>query len=80
MEGMKEALAGIGEAAAVTGQDIGNLTYAIQGADTPYQRAILFALNNTGKHIYAGTADPEVVAKRRKANKVARKQRKVNRG
>ncbi len=42
---------------------------------------ILKALNNPrlGKHIYAGTADPAVVAKRRKANKVARKQRKVNR-
>lgn len=41
---------------------------------------ILKALNNPrlGKHIYAGTADPAVVAKRRKANKVARKQRKVN--
>lgn len=44
------------------------------------QTMILLALNNPrlGKHIYAGTADPVVVAKRRKANKVARKQRKVN--
>lgn len=45
------------------------------------QTMILLALNNPklGKHIYAGTADPVAVAKRRKANKVARKQRKVNR-
>lgn len=46
------------------------------------QMLILKALNNPklGKHIYAGTADPVVVSKRRKANKVARKQRRVNRG
>lgn len=44
---------------------------------------ILKALNNPrlGKHIYNGSVRefrPEVVEKRRKANKVARKQRKVN--
>lgn len=46
-----------------------------------FQTIILLALNNPkrGKHIYGGTADPVVVAKRRKANKMARKQRKVNR-
>lgn len=46
-----------------------------------FQTMILLALNNPrlGKHIYGGTADPVTVAKRRKANKVARKQRKVNR-
>jgi len=46
-----------------------------------FQVLILKALNNPtlGKHIYAGTADPVVVAKRRAKNKVARKQRKVNR-
>lgn len=46
-----------------------------------FQTMILLALNNPklGKHIYAGTADPVAVAKRRKANKLARKQRKVNR-
>lgn len=50
--------------------------------DTNYQRWILAALNNPklGKHIYAGTADPVVVSKRRKANKVARKQRRGNNG
>lgn len=47
-----------------------------------FQTMILKALNtpSLGKHIYGGTADPVAVAKRRKANKVARKQRKVNRG
>lgn len=47
-----------------------------------FQMMILLALNNPklGKGIYGGTADPVAVAKRRKANKVARKQRKVNRG
>lgn len=46
-----------------------------------FQVLILKALNNPalGKHIYAGTADPVVVAKRRAKNRVARKQRKVNR-
>lgn len=54
----------------------------IRETDNLYQRWILAALNNPklGKHIYAGTADPVVVSKRRQANKVARKQRKVNRG
>lgn len=46
------------------------------------QMLILKALNSPklGLHIYAGTADPEKVRKRRAKNKVARKQRKVNRG
>lgn len=46
-----------------------------------FQTLILKALNtpSLGKHIYAGTADPVKVAKRRAKNKVARKQRKVNR-
>lgn len=45
-----------------------------------FQTMILLALNNPklGKHIYGGTTDPVTVAKRRKANKLARKQRKVN--
>lgn len=47
-----------------------------------FQMLILKALNNPrlGKHIYAGTANPVKVAKRRAKNKVARKHRKVNRG
>lgn len=32
-----------------------------------------------GKHVYAGTADPARVAKDRARNKVARRQRRVNR-
>lgn len=54
----------------------------VRETDNLYQRWILAALNNPklGKHIYAATADPVVVSKRRKANKVARKQRRVNRG
>ena len=44
----------------------------------PYQLTILLALNKLGKHIYAGTVDPVEKARRRKANKVARAQRKVN--
>lgn len=50
-----------------------------------FQMMILKALNNPrlGKHIYSGSVRdfrPEVVEKRRAKNKVARKQRKVNRG
>lgn len=46
-----------------------------------FQTMILLALNNPklGKHIYAGTANPVVVAKRRAKNKLARAQRKRNR-
>ena len=47
---------------------------------TRYQRSILGALNQTGKHIYAGTVSAKVVARRRAANKVARQSRRVNRG
>lgn len=47
-----------------------------------FQTLILKALNtpSLGKHIYAGTVALEEKAKRRAKNKVARKQRKVNRG
>lgn len=41
--------------------------------------AVLIGLNRTGKHIYAGTVPPAVVARRRAANKVARKSRRANR-
>jgi hypothetical protein len=47
---------------------------------SPTQRAILFALNNTGKHVYAGTVPAHVKARRRAANKVARVSRRINRG
>ncbi len=38
---------------------------------------VLVALQ--GKHIYAGTVPPEVVAERRRRNKVARRSRRINR-
>lgn len=44
-----------------------------------YALTILLAMNRLGKGIYGGTADPVRVAKRRKANKVASRQRRVNR-
>lgn len=49
--------------------------------ETPnaYQFRILAALNKMGYHIYGGTVDPQVVAKRRAANKVARVSRRKNR-
>jgi hypothetical protein len=45
-----------------------------------YQRTILVALNQTGRHIYGGTVPAHVKASRRAANKVARQSRRVNRG
>lgn len=46
-----------------------------------FQQTILLALNNPrlGKHIYSGSVKPEEIARRRKANKVARVQRRKNR-
>jgi hypothetical protein len=43
------------------------------------QTQMLFAMQRLGKHIFEGTDDLAGVAKRRKANKVARRQRKINR-
>lgn len=45
----------------------------------PFQRVILFGLNQTGKHIYEGTVDPVVKARRRAANKRARVARRAGR-
>lgn len=45
-----------------------------------FQMLILKALNTGKYHIYAGTVSAEEKAKRRAKNKVARKQRRVNRG
>lgn len=47
--------------------------------DTPYQKTILAALNRTGRHVYAGTVTDSTRARRRKANRQARVQRKSNR-
>jgi len=54
--------------------------YVKQTGDEPseYQLAVMDALAT--KHVYAGTVDPAVKAKRRARNKVARASRRVNRG
>ena len=41
--------------------------------------AILLGLNNTGRHIYAGTVPAAVVSQRRVKNRAARRARRVNR-
>jgi len=46
--------------------------------DSPYQQLILRALQS--KHVYAGTVAPATVARRRAANKTARRSRRTNRG
>jgi len=45
----------------------------------PYAVSILWALQSTGKHVYAGTVPAHVKARRRAANKVAKASRKANR-
>lgn len=40
---------------------------------------MLLALNNSGKHIYAGTVPEAEVTRRRAKNKVARRSRRLNR-
>ena len=47
--------------------------------DSDYQKAILFAMNRLRMPIYSGTVEPEEIARRRKANKVARNSRRKNR-
>lgn len=44
-----------------------------------YSRTILFGLVRTGKHVYSGTVDPAVKARRRKADKAARVARRTAR-
>lgn len=46
---------------------------------SPFQALTLAALNLRLESIYAGTASPHKVAKRRARNKVARRQRRINR-
>jgi len=46
---------------------------------TPYQRAILFALNRLQKHVYAGTVPAPEIARRRAKSKAARIARRQNR-
>ena len=47
--------------------------------DSRYQRRVLAGLNALGKHVYAGTVPAPEKARRRAANKAARKARKANR-
>ena len=47
--------------------------------DSGYQKAILFAMNRLRMPTSAGTVEPEEIARRRKANKVARISRRKNR-
>lgn len=49
-------------------------------APSRYQRWMLYALNMRLRNIYAGTVPEAEVRRRRAANKVARRQRRVNRG
>lgn len=46
----------------------------------PYASLILFAMNKMRKPMYEGTVPAHVKARRRAANKVAKRSRKVNRG
>lgn len=46
--------------------------------DTEYAKAILIGLQHK-PHLYYGTVDEVTVAKRRAKNKVARRQRQINR-
>jgi hypothetical protein len=49
-------------------------------APNPYALGILFAMNRLGKPMYEGTVPAHVKARRRAANKVARRSRRINRG
>lgn len=46
---------------------------------TNYQKAVLFALNALGKHVYAGTVTPVKKARTRKLNQRQKASRKANR-
>lgn len=52
--------------------------YSNKFFDTEYARSIFFAMQY--KLMYLGTVDSVTVQERRAKNRVARKQRKVNRG
>jgi len=44
-----------------------------------YQRAVLFGLQRTGRHVYAGTVTPAEKFRRRKSSKAARVARRASR-
>lgn len=72
-EERREAATGYTGPAANTDQLLGKITRERKVKVDP----ILVALQ--GKHIYAGTVDPAVVADRRRKNKAARRSRRINR-
>lgn len=45
----------------------------------PYGLAILLGMNQTGRHIYAGTVPGHVKAQRRRRDKAARRARRASR-
>jgi len=47
--------------------------------ENTFQRCILFGLQRTGRHVYAGTVPAAEVARRRAASKAARVARRANR-
>lgn len=49
------------------------------GIPNPTGAPMLMALNSTGKHVYGGTVTAAVKAKRRAANKAARRARRAAR-
>lgn len=51
----------------------------IMEENTSYQKAVLFALNRLGKHVYAGTVSKVKKAKTRKLNRRQKASRKANR-
>ncbi len=46
----------------------------------PFQLAVLHALQGGRRHVYAGTVPASTKARRRAANKAARRARRVTRG
>lgn len=55
-----------------------DLTTAVRDFNAAAGR-LLLTLNYTGQHIYAGTVPAAEKARRRAANRVARKSRRINR-
>ena len=47
--------------------------------ENTFQRCILFGLQRTGRHVYAGTVPASLKAHRRAASKAARVARRANR-
>ena len=56
------------------------LATAMMPALPPASAGMAYALDRTGKHVYAGTVPPAEVQRRRAANRVASQSRRTNRG